>query len=1133
MKFSGERFIPNATDRDMAVEHLQRYFAITELVQDKVVMDAAFGEGYGSFILSDYAKSIIGVDISAEAIVHAQLTYAKSNVTFVQGSIEQLPVEDQSVDVVVSFETIEHVDETIQHQFLKEIKRVLKPDGILVMSTPDKYVYSDRVNYHNSFHVREFYKEEFYSFLKEYFNNIDMYYQKHEVSSLIVNNRTDRAKRIHIEQNDHVTNGKYLIAVCSNESLADCDLNSFVPDHQEQHYQMIQRILSLQDEVEERNQHIKHLDEAIVDKDRHIDQANNKLSFVHEQLTHQNSTVNQALNIVNSMESQLKENSEKLLDALLKAASQEEQLHKLQEELKAKEEIIESMNYLHHELNSQYEEQSVAIGSGILEKDQTINNQIAHINMLLEQERKLNNILHSGGWRALSKYYRLRDTILPDNSKRKLLAKLTYKALKNPKQILSKVNKNNIKKLKYYLNTEDPSLIESRIDNFLDRHAIVEHSVALKLYQEIDTSQKLVFPVTKNPLVSIIIPVYNQWHYTYACLKSILDHTNDVSYEIIIADDMSTDETVNAQQYVQNVKIVRDGTNRGFLLNCNNASKYAEGKYIFFLNNDTNVQPEWLGSLVGLIERDETIGMVGSKLVYPDGRQQEAGGIIWNDASGWNYGRLDDPSKSEYNYVKEVDYISGAAIMIRHELWKVIGGFDERYVPAYYEDTDLAFEIRKQGYKVVFQPQSVIVHFEGISHGKDESTGIKSYQVTNKQKFIDKWKNELRNNHFENAEHVFLARDRTKNKTTIVVVDHYVPHYDKDAGGRCTYHYLKLFVELGFHVIFIGDNFFKHEPYTSELQQLGIEVLYGDWYYNNIENWIKNNAQYFDYIYLNRPHISIKYIDIFIKYTKAKIIYFGHDLHYLRELRNYEVEINPEILKSSEYWKKVEFGLFEKADVIHVVGNYEQQILEKELPNKPIRNIPLYIFDKCSEDIRLFNQRKNLLFVGGFNHKPNYDGVKWFVNDIFPKIIKQLPDIIFYIVGSNPPEEILQLSSKNIIVVGYVTDEQLKKYYSEAKIVVVPLRFGAGVKGKVVEALYNQVPVVTTTIGAEGLANIKDCVIVENNDEQFANKVVNLYNNEEFWNELSTNSRKNIIENFSKKAAASILKLDFIKGDHT
>ncbi|WP_025847912.1 glycosyltransferase [Paenibacillus ehimensis] len=1130
MKFSGERFVPNATDRDMAVEHLQRYFAITELVKDKVVLDAASGEGYGSFILSEYAKNIVGVDISAEAIVHAQLTYAKSNVTFVQGSIEQLPAADHSVDVVVSFETIEHVDESIQHRFLKEIKRVLKPEGILVMSTPDKYVYSDRANYRNSFHLREFYKEEFYSFLKEYFNNIDMYYQKHEVSSLIVNNRSDNVKRIHIEHNDHVTNGKYLIAVCSNESLTDINLNSFVPDHQEQHYQMIERILSLQNEVEERNQHIKHLDGIIVDKDRHIDQVDNKLSFVHEQLDHQNSTVSQALNIVNSMENQLKENSVKLLEALLKVASQEEQLHKLQEELRAKDEIIESMNHLHHELNSQYEEHSAAIGNGILEKDQTINNQIAHINMLLEQERKLNNILHSGGWRALSKYYRLRDTILPDNSKRKLLAKLTYKALKNPKQILNKINKNNIKKLKYYLNTEDPGLVESRIDNFLDRHANVEHSAALKIYQEIDTSQKLIFPVTNNPLVSIIIPVYNQWHYTYACLKSILDHTNDVAYEIIIADDMSTDETVNVQEYVQNVKVVRDGTNRGFLLNCNNASEYAEGKYIFFLNNDTNVQPEWLSSLVELIERDETIGMVGSKLVYPDGRQQEAGGIIWNDASGWNYGRLDDPAKSEYNYIKEVDYISGAAIMIRHELWKVIGGFDERYAPAYFEDSDLAFEVRQRGFKVMLQPRSIVVHFEGVSHGTDVSSGVKSYQVANKDKFIDKWRDLLSKEQFSNAEHVFLARDRSRNKKTILVIDHYVPHYDKDAGSRTVFQYLKLFVELGMNVKFVGDNYFKHEPYTTALEQMGVEVLYGNWYATHFVDWLKRNGSYIDYTYLNRPHISIKYIDDIKRYTSSKIFYYGHDLHYLREQREYELTGKEELLKSAEDWRNIEFKLIAQSDVVYYPSQVEVIELKDQFPNTKIKAIPGYIYENFSEKSTNqlpFSERFDLLFVGGFGHKPNIDAVLWFAEEIFPEVLNAIPTIKWYIVGSNPPELIKSLHSENIIVTGFVTDEELEKYYSQCKMVVVPLRFGAGVKGKVIEAMYHRVPIITTSVGSEGLQEAFEYLIECNDSRQFADTIVQLYFDNERLTELSQKSQRFVQRYYSKESVIQTIKEDF------
>ena len=190
--------------------------------------------------------------------------------------------------------------------------------------------------------------------------------------------------------------------------------------------------------------------------------------------------------------------------------------------------------------------------------------------------------------------------------------------------------------------------------------------------------------------------------------------------------------------------ICRNQTNQGFLRNCNQAAKAARGKYIMFLNNDTKVTEGWLSSLVKLIESDPSIGMVGSKLVYPDGRLQEAGGILWSDGSGWNYGRLDDPDKAEYNYVKDVDYISGAAILLSVQLWKQIGGFDERFAPAYCEDSDLAFEVRKAGYRVVYQPLSKVIHFEGVSNGTDvNGTGLKRYQVENSKKLREKWRMSL------------------------------------------------------------------------------------------------------------------------------------------------------------------------------------------------------------------------------------------------------------------------------------------------------------------------------------------------------------------------------------------------------
>ncbi|MFF2480878.1 glycosyltransferase [Paenibacillus sp. NPDC058071] len=794
------------------------------------------------------------------------------------------------------------------------------------------------------------------------------------------------------------------------------------------------------------------------------------------------------------------------------------------------EDYKNKLNLLHEKLAAEVEENKLLeqqMEQQMERQNQELRNKDGHIEQLLLSERELHNIHGSGGWKLLKRYYKTRDALVPSNSKRRVFLKLFASLARNPKFVVSKMNKQNLKKLRYYLNAEDSRQLENRIDSFVERHLPADESKApIQLFKP-ENYTKLIFEEHETPLVSIVIPVYNQFDYTYACLQSILTNTQGIAYEVIIADDMSTDETVNIGQYADNINVVRDGENRGFLLNCNNAAKQAKGKYIFFLNNDTNVQSNWLDHLLSVIESDPTTGMVGSKLIYPDGRQQEAGGIIWSDASGWNYGRLDDPEKPEYNYVKEADYISGAAILIRTSLWIELGGFDERYVPAYFEDTDLAFAVRALGYKVLLQPKSVIVHFEGISHGTDTGSGIKSYQVKNKEKFLEKWKIELEKNQFANAEHVFLARDRSRNKKTIVVVDHYVPHYDKDAGGRCTHLYMKLMVSLGYRVIFIGDNFFQHEPYTSELQQIGIEVLYGNSYAKNIHQWIKTNGEYIDYVYLNRPHISIKYIDSFKKNTQAKIIYFGHDLHYLRELRNYELTRNPALLKSSEEWKEIEFKLFSLADVIHVVGSFEQQVLQKLIPDKPIRNIPLFpyngLYDRSTND---FADRKHLLFVGGFNHKPNYDGILWFIENVLPAIKREIPDIKLFIVGSNPPNDLLEQQSSNIIVTGFVSDEELEHYYNSCRVVIVPLRFGAGVKGKVIEALYYQVPIVTTAIGAEGLEISEGIMTVCDSETEFANAVVKKYNDELEWKTNANASRQFINEFFTVDAAKEILSLD-------
>ena len=768
----------------------------------------------------------------------------------------------------------------------------------------------------------------------------------------------------------------------------------------------------------------------------------------------------------------------------------------------------------------------------LAEKEIELSNKQGHINLLLESDRELQRIHNSRSWKTLSLWWRFRDFLIPPTSRRRLVLKLMGKFVRHPVWCFRKLDMEHVKKFGNGMKSLDSIASTSdRLDNYLGGgYASAERpdQFALVEFESREAVPPLQVASSPSPVVSIIIPVYNQFAYTYACLKSITKYTGDVPYEVIIADDCSQDLTKDISEMIQGIRVVRNHHNLRFLKNCNHAAKHAKGKYILFLNNDTQVQENWLSSLVELIERDEKIGMVGSKMLYPDGRLQEAGGIVWKDASAWNYGHLQDPGLPEYNYVKEADYISGAAIMIRSDLWKKLGGFDENFAPAYYEDTDLAFQVRQAGYKVMYQPKSVIIHFEGVSNGTDVSAGQKAYQVENQKKFYEKWRAVLEKENDPNGVDVFTAKDRSQRKKHLLVVDHYVPHYDKDAGGRCTYMYLQLFVAMGFQVTFIGDNFFKHEPYTTVLNQMGIEVLYGNNYYLNWQQWLKDNGHYFDYIYLQRPHISIKYIDLVKNHSKAKIIYFAHDLHHIREMREYEITHDPKLLESAQNWKKIEYELFSKADVGHVVGSYEQEVMQKAFPDKPIRNIPLYLYESIPGDIeRDFTKRKDLLYVGGFQHHPNTDAVLWFAGEVFPKILEAYPDIVWHVVGGNQPKEILDLAGEHILIHGFVSDEELERYYRTCRIAVVPLRYGAGVKGKVVEANYWQIPLVTTPIGAEGLSREEDSMVVESDAEEMAKRIIALYQDPEALRKLSENSVAFIEHHFLTDHAREVIEMDF------
>jgi GT2 family glycosyltransferase len=599
----------------------------------------------------------------------------------------------------------------------------------------------------------------------------------------------------------------------------------------------------------------------------------------------------------------------------------------------------------------------------------------------------------------------------------------------------------------------------------------------------------LEFPVANTPDVTIIIPVFNNFNYTYNCLYSVFKNTSNVQYEIILAGDCSTDKTKSSKIF-KNIRIIN---------NCNDAAKRAKGRYILFLNNDTHVQKDWLLHLVKLMERDKTIGLAGSKLVFPNGKLQEAGGIICSDGTALKFGYGSYSDCSEYNYVKDVDYVSSVSVLIRRSIWEEIGGFNDINSPSCCEDSDLAFKVRKAGYRVVFQPLSVVVHFAGISNQTEPSK----------------------------VEDIFLARDRSRYRKTLLMIDNFVPHFDMNAGAKTIYQYLNLFIEHGFNVKFIGNDYLKHKRYTALLEQLGIEVLYGFYYYKNWTEWLKTNGQYIDYVFLSRPDTSIIYIDEIKKNTKAKIFYYGHDLHFFRYKRDYELTKNTESLDLSKKYQKYELELIKKSDAAFYPSPVEIDVIKSMDSSLNVKILPAYIFEKQKKIERNIKTTKDIMFVGGFNHPPNIDGILWYAEKIAPVLKEKRQDIKTYIMGSNIPRRIKSLNSDNIEVIGYVTDEELDRYYKNCRLSVVPLRYGSGIKGKIIEAMYYRLPVVTTSVGAEGIYRANECLFIKDDAEEFANEIVRIYDDLTLLSEVSA-IQADVIDNcFTRDSVVKIIKDDF------
>ena len=771
LDFTGERYVPSIHG-EIELEHRHRYALAVDLARGKRVLDLACGEGYGSNMLADVAANVVGVDISSETVEHARCRYERDNLAFAAGSCAAIPLPDASIDLVVSFETLEHHAE--HEEMMREVRRVLAPEGVLLISSPDKFEYSDVPRHANEFHVKELYRDEFRDLLARHFRHVTLYGQRIFAGSVVAPLGAEAAALKSLWFMGGRTHGRdglfrplYFIALASNSAPGDMPTTLF---------DGVEQLLWSREEIIQRRDHrIREL-EARHEQDEAVRrELEAELQHLHRGMTSLREAIAAAKAGGESLEHERLALEHRLRIEAERLAALENDLGEARSEVNAER---ERARYAEHAVDMMWASTSWRLTAPVralgmaLRRPASGEGRLDHLGRALYRRVPLSPatrlqlkkvIFERFGWafRSTAAYERWRAfttradevpdaesgtapaavTPLPGND---VEDARTDSAAAEERVSRDEPGEKGGGEFDPAADAEEYVRLAAEIR--AERRRAIEqyepsapHLIALAADSLAQAAAALQLPASEAPTVSIVIPVYNHVQLTLECLSSIARAAGEVDFEVIVMDDGSSDATEALLGKGTSWHYIRNPENLGFLRTCNRGFAAVRGRYIVILNNDVQVQPGWLEALLAPFTRFECVGIVGPKVLYANGRLQEAGARLVQDLSSQLIGVGEDPDQPRFSYAREVEYVSGACLALETSLLRELGGFDDAFAPAYCEDVDLCLRVRERGLRVIYNPEAVIVHHLSATSDAIDRGYKLQMAARNQQKLAERW----------------------------------------------------------------------------------------------------------------------------------------------------------------------------------------------------------------------------------------------------------------------------------------------------------------------------------------------------------------------------------------------------------